>query len=115
MLAVTGVTVQTHYCNGAARYSTIAVDSEHSSCCGDDMPACPSCMDVVSSNVMSTPTTVAVITSGSVDLPVMGMTAEENSAAPVEPILTQPIANALGPPGVTGGSDIPILISSFLI
>ncbi|MBE0644634.1 MAG: hypothetical protein IH600_11190 [Bacteroidetes bacterium] len=115
MIAVTGVSVQTHYCNGNARYSTVALDSEPSSCCGDDMPACPSCKDEMSSNVMTTPTTVMLPADGSGDFTVCATVGAVLPAALPEIVGAQPDAAALGPPGVLRGSTIPILVSSFLI
>lgn len=115
LLAVTGVSVQTHYCGGTARYSTIAVDNEATSCCGDDMPACPSCKDEVTSNVLTTPLSLVAQADGStqfVALPVV--------TTGVPPVIgMETAAHAIsfdtGPPGVTRGSTIPILVSSFLI
>ncbi len=115
MLSITGVSVETHYCEGSARYSTIAVDNKNSSCCGDEMQACPTCRDEVNSSIVNTPTTFTVKTSGVVDLPNSGTIAEVIPPSlpdvPVELLL----AASQGPPGVTNSSTIPILISSFLI
>lgn len=115
MIAVTGVSVQTHYCNGMARYSTVAVDNEPSSCCGDDMPACPSCEDEVTSNVLSTPLSLVTPTDGSMNLAALPMPMPPVPAATFAAPSVPALVFDMGPPGVTRGSTIPILVSSFLI
>jgi hypothetical protein len=115
LLAVTGVSVQTHYCGGTARYATIAMDNEATSCCGDDMPACPSCKDEVTSNVLTTPLSLVAQADGS------ALFAARATVTAVLPcaVSMESTAHAItfdtGPPGVTRGSTIPILVSSFLI
>ena len=115
LIAVTGVSVQTHYCGGTARYAKIAVDNEPTSCCGDEMPACPSCKDEVTSVALTTPLTVHAQTDGSADFAAVSTVIQTvpsiTSAETDSPMITFDT----GPPGVIRGSSIPILVSSFLI
>ncbi|MCB2206422.1 hypothetical protein KQI65_16885 [bacterium] len=115
LVSITGVTVNTHYCHGAARYTAVAVDADHASCCGDDMDRCPSCEDRVSSKVLDVQTVfVASFDQHQLNAaPVMLPVAFDSEPAPVQPVLAlRPISH--GPPGLPPGSAIPILIQSFL-
>ncbi|GEM_PF-2272476 len=116
LAAVTGVSVNTHYCGGVARYSAVALDAQHESCCGDGTFACSSCEDHVSSNVVDEQVTVTAQADGLSDLstPVAGIL-HEDAAARTEEVKPQPHPDALGPPGPPGGDAIPILTQSFLI
>ena len=112
---MTGVSVQTHYCGGTARYATIAVDNEATSCCGDDMAACPSCKDEVSSNVLTTPLSLVAQADGSALFAVLATVVAVFPPAVSVEAARPAITFDTGPPGVTRGSTIPILVSSFLI
>ncbi|MBN1447843.1 MAG: hypothetical protein JXA28_07915, partial [Bacteroidetes bacterium] len=116
LAAVTGVTVNTHYCGGVARYSAVAVDAQHESCCGGMMAACPSCEDHVSSNVVDEQVTVTANADGLSVLPAATAVIPHDGStiACVESQFPQQHPDALGPPGPSGGDAIPILIQSFL-
>lgn len=116
LAAVTGVTVNTHYCGGVARYSAVAVDAQHESCCGGMMDACPSCEDHVSSNVVDEQVTVSAQSDGLSDLrPAIACIPHEEITTREEAVNAHFHADAIGPPGPSGGDAIPILIQSFLL
>lgn len=116
LAAVTGVSVNTHYCGGVARYSAVALDAQHESCCGDGTISCSSCEDQVSSNVVDEQVTVTAQTDGVSDLSaaIAGIP-HEDAAATRDTDIPQLHPETLGPPGPPGGDAIPILIQSFLI
>ena len=116
LAAVTGVSVHTHYCGGTARYSAMALDAQHESCCGDGTLSCASCEDHVSSNVVDTQMTVTAQSDGLSDLyAAIASIPHEDAAARTDAVEPQLYPDALGPPGPPGGDAIPILIQSFLI
>lgn len=115
LFAVTGVSVHTHYCGGAARYTAVAIDGDHSSCCGDEMPACASCLDEVESKVLATPTTVQSKTTGTAHLPFIATLTVSVSGTTCSAFTPDRHLLPDAPPGVTSGSSLPILNSSFLI
>ena len=116
LAAVTGVSVNTHYCGGVARYSTVALDAQHESCCGDGMVSCSSCEDHVSSNVVDEQGTVSAKTDGLSDhfAAIAGILDAAESLR-TEAVIPQGHPDAHGPPGPPGGDAIPILIQSFLM
>jgi len=118
MFAVTGVTVQTHYCGGDARYSTIALDADRSSCCGDTMPPCASCMDEINYNVLTTATTVSSSTLHTPDiykLSDMILVGSHDMHTPRKTNVTDDREDMPRVTFITRSSTIPLLVSSFLI
>jgi len=115
LVSVTGVSVNTHYCHGMARYTVLATDADHSSCCGDEMDACPSCEDRVQSNVMDDVGISATQADVRIDL-VMNFTPETMvQEISVDLPGSRALPLSLGPPGKSSGSAIPILFQTFLI
>lgn len=116
LASVTGVSINTHYCHGQARYSAVALDAQHESCCGDGAVSCTSCEDRISSNVVDVQVTMAAKTDGMSDLSaaIVGILLEDAPIGTVE-VLPALHPDALGPPGPPGGDAIPILTQSFLI
>ncbi len=114
LVSITGVSVNTHYCHGQARYTVIATDAEHESCCGDAMNACPSCEDRVQSNVMDEQSVVAAsshIAYDALSAVVVTVHMEMNDGdITVTPL--QPFSH--GPPGIPAGMTIPVFVQSFL-
>lgn len=116
MLSVVGVTVNTHYCHGAARYSAIATDADHQSCCGDEMNACPSCEDRVSSNVMDSESVITAVPEpvapeSSIDTAFAEATIDASSLERTNALAA---AGAKSPPGHFSGITLPVLFQSLL-
>ncbi len=115
VISVIGVTVNTHYCHGAARYSVIATDSDHSSCCGDEMDACPSCEDRISSNVMDAQSVISLAAEQSV-LDAMDIIFAHADASTPDQSDEHSVVRACSksPPGNFTGMTLPVLFQSFL-
>jgi hypothetical protein len=114
LVSITGVSVNTHYCHGQARYTALATDAEHESCCGDAMDACPSCEDRVQSNVMDEQSTVAMQPEFDIEiLPLLLSPVTVQLSGEAEfVVLPQPVSH--GPPGLSAGMSIPVFVQSFL-
>ena len=114
LVSITGVTVNTHYCHGQARYTVIATDADHSSCCGGEMDACPSCEDRVQTHVMDEQGAMPALADQQVEMPVLALVpAVDETCDDLRPV--RPLHPMLhGPPGASAGMAIPILVQSFL-
>lgn len=114
LVSITGVSVNTHYCHGMARYTSIAMDAQHESCCGDAMDACPSCEDRVQSNVMDEQSTVATQPEFDLEIfPLLLVPMNAQIAGEAEYVVfPRPVSH--GPPGLSAGMSIPVLVQSFL-
>lgn len=116
LVSVTGVSVNTHYCHGMARYTVLATDADHTDCCGDEMDACPSCEDRVQSNVMDDVGISAMHTGvQQVDLVVAALPEHATDEITTDNFVLRPLPLSHGPPGRSAGSAIPILFQTFLI
>jgi hypothetical protein len=114
LIAVTGVSVQVHYCGDFAQFTAIALDGKHASCCGDEATECPSCLDTIESHVLDAAITAPAQFSG---------VATFSHVCVLPPSLKNPLLTtgyasvccAAGPPGSGAGVETHILVSSFLI
>lgn len=114
LVSITGVSVNTHYCHGLARYTAIATDGHHDSCCGDAMDSCSSCEDRVQSNVMDDQSVVAAQAEIAIPLLPVAVVTTETGARDDDIVVAplQPVSH--GPPGLSAGMTIPVLVQSFL-
>ena len=113
LTGVTGVTVANHYCHGALRFTRVAVDGEHESCCGSADAVCGSCEDRIRSSMMDEDglvTGYSPVSDQLVALPVA-----EAATARLQPLNLASSDTFLYPPPRYGSVDISILNNSFLI
>ena len=113
LTGVTGVTVANHYCHGALRFTRVAVDGEHESCCGSADAVCGSCEDRIRSSMVDEDGLVAGHNPVSKKFVALPLTETETTR--LQPFNLASFDAFLHPPPRYGGMDISVLNNSFLI
>ena len=113
LAGVTGVTVANHYCHGTLRFTRVAVDGEHESCCGSADAVCGSCEDRIRSSMMDEDG--LVVEHNPVSDRFVTLLVAETETAQFQPFNLASSDAFLHPPPRYGGMDISVLNNSFLI
>ena len=114
LLAVSGVTVASHYCHGHVQAVSVATNGEHPSCSGMDDSSCGGCEDRIASTVVDID--VLLTASAAVPAPSLLISLHLPSASPVDDghVHLFLAASDTGPPATAAAQDLPLLHQQFL-